>query len=205
MRPATEVFSEWAQLGKDVGMETGHAPAVKEILEAAIEQFEGRDFTAIDAGCGNGWVVRLLNGMPNCTQAMGVDGATSMIERAKAIDIEGTYVQADLSMWNPQHPVELVHSMEVLYYLEDIPAFLNHVNQYWLNKDGIFAFGIDHYFENEDCHGWSEKVGVRMAMHSQNEWKNMVEDAGFEVIRMFRSAQTSEWAGTLSFILRKNL
>ena len=40
-------------------METGHAPAVKEILEAAIEQFEGRDFTAIDAGCGNGWVVRL--------------------------------------------------------------------------------------------------------------------------------------------------
>ena len=43
MRPATEVFSEWAQLGKDVGMETGHAPAVKEILEAAIEQFEGRD------------------------------------------------------------------------------------------------------------------------------------------------------------------
>ena len=78
MRPATEVFSEWAQLGKDVGMETGHAPAVKEILEAAIEQFEGRDFTAIDAGCGNGWVVRLLNGMPNCTQAMGAVSYTHL-------------------------------------------------------------------------------------------------------------------------------
>ena len=128
-----------------------------------------------------------------------------MIERAQSIDIEGTYVQADLSIWNPQSPVDLVHSMEVLYYLDDIPTFLDNVNQDWLCKGGIFAFGIDHYLENEDCHGWSEKVGVRMAMYSQNEWKSMAESAGFEVIQMFRAAQTSEWAGTLSFILKKNL
>ena len=51
---------------------TGHAPAVKEILEAAIEQFEGEIFVP-SMQVANGWVVRLLNGMPNCTQAMGVD------------------------------------------------------------------------------------------------------------------------------------
>ena len=126
-----------------------------------------------------------------------------MIQRAQTIDALGTYTLADLSSWNPESPVDLVHSMEVLYYLEDIVDFLNRVNRYWLKSNGIFAFGIDHYFENEDSHGWSEKVGVRMAMYSENEWYEMVENAGFKVLRMFRAAQTPEWPGTLSFILVK--
>ena len=203
MKPATDVFSEWARIGKDAGMETGHAPAVNEILNAALSELNGRDFEAIDAGCGNGWVVRLLNNIPSCTRAMGVDGAESMIQRAQNIDALGTYTLADLSSWNPESPVDLVHSMEVLYYLEDIVDFLNRVNRYWLKSNGIFAFGIDHYFENEDSHSWSEKVGVRMAMYSENEWREMVENAGFNVLRMFRAAQTPEWPGTLSFILVK--
>ena len=64
MRPATDVFSEWAQLGKDAGMESGHAPAVKEILSGAFEEWGDDNFRSIDAGCGNGWVVRLLKMMP---------------------------------------------------------------------------------------------------------------------------------------------
>ena len=203
MRSATDVFSEWAQLGKDAGMESGHAPAVKEILSAAFDEWGVGEFCSIDAGCGNGWVVRMLKMMPNCVDSMGVDGATSMIERAHQIDPSGTYIGADLSTWNPDQPVDLVHSMEVLYYLENIQEFLNRVYTHWLSDNGIFAFGIDHYYENMDCHGWSEKVGVRMAMYSENEWRQMVEKSGFKIIRMFRAAQTQEWAGTLTFILKK--
>ena len=203
MRSATDVFSEWAQLGKDAGMESGHAPAVKEILGATFDEWGDGNFCSIDAGCGNGWVVRMLKMMPNCVDSMGVDGATSMIERAHQIDPSVIYIGADLSTWNPDEPVDLVHSMEVLYYLENIQEFLNRVYTHWLRDDGIFAFGIDHYYENMDCHGWSEKVGVRMAMYSENEWRQMVEKSGFKVIRMFRAAQTQEWAGTLTFILKK--
>ena len=36
LRPATEVFSEWAEKGKDLGMERGHAPAVGEILAVTL-------------------------------------------------------------------------------------------------------------------------------------------------------------------------
>ena len=203
MRSATDVFSEWAQLGKDAGMESGHAPAVKEILGAAFDEWGDGNFCSIDAGCGNGWVVRMLKMMPNCVDSTGVDGATSMIERAHQIDPSGTYIGADLSTWNPDEPVDLVHSMEVLYYLENIQEILNRVYTHWLRDNGIFAFGIDHYYENMDCHGWSEKVGVHMAMYSENEWRQMVEKSGFKVIRMFRAAQTQEWAGTLTFILKK--
>ncbi len=204
MRTATDVFSEWARIGKDVGMETGHAPAVAEILGFALEELEGDKFRAIDAGCGNGWVVRLLNSMPRCTEASGVDGAFSMIERAKTIDPGGKYTHADLAIWKPDNPVELVHSMEVLYYLDDIPAYLQRVHQLWLKDGGVFAFGIDHYLENEECHGWSEKVGVKMAMHSEYEWRTMVEQAGFTIQRVFRAASTEDWAGTLAMICRKS-
>ena len=92
--------------------------------------------------------------------------------------------------------------MEVLYYLDDIPAFLKKVRCEWLQKDGIFAFGIDHYQENEECHDWSEKVGVQMAMFSESEWRDLVEEAGFEILRMFRAAPNEEWAGTLAIVAR---
>jgi len=203
MRPATEVFSEWAEKGKDVGMEHGHAPAVGEILAAAIAELDCGNFHAIDAGCGNGWVVRRLTSMKECQSAIGIDGAYAMIERAKEIDSDGTYIHADLVTWKPERPADLIHSMEVLYYLNDIPQFLESVNQYWLQKGGIFAFGIDHYLENENCHDWSEKVGTKMAMHSELEWREMVQNAGFEVVKMFRAAPRKDWIGTLALVARK--
>ena len=194
MRTATDVFSEWADIGKDAGMEKGHSPAVAEILNAAfdemVESIHG--FTAIDAGCGNGWVVRLLSSKGDCQSVIGVDGAESMISRAREIDPIGTYIHADLQSWSPKNPVDLVHSMEVLYYLDDIPGFLELVYNKWMIEGGIFAFGIDHYLENEACHGWSEKVGTKMAMYSESEWFEMVEAAGFENVQMFRAASRQD-------------
>ena len=71
MRLAVDVFSEWADIGKDEGMEKGHAPAVQEILTAAFDVISTesiqRGFSAIDAGCGNGWVVRSLKTKSSCS------------------------------------------------------------------------------------------------------------------------------------------
>ena len=207
MRPAVDVFSEWADAGKDIGMENGHGPAVKQIITAAFEEMNieviKRGFTSVDAGCGNGWVVRLLKERDDCAIAMGVDGAPSMIRNALKIDPDGMYTCADLMTWRPPEPVDFVHSMEVLYYLDDIPSMLRLIKDEWLVPGGIFAFGIDHYAENEDSISWPEKVGVRMATHSEQEWVSMVQQAGFEILKWFRAAATDDWAGTLSFICRR--
>ena len=37
MRKATEVFGEWAENGKDEGMEKGHAASVNEILKIRLK------------------------------------------------------------------------------------------------------------------------------------------------------------------------
>ena len=98
MRKATDVFSDWAKIGKDEGMEKGHYPSVSAMIELAMPHLKD-GFTAIDIGCGNGWVVRLLSEM-GASHSEGVDGASEMIAKAKHIDSEGKYSLAHLLAGN---------------------------------------------------------------------------------------------------------
>ena len=63
MQKATEVFGEWAENGKDEGMEKGHTPSVNEILKFALRERSllNKSFNFLDMGCGNGWVVENLS------------------------------------------------------------------------------------------------------------------------------------------------
>ena len=56
-------FDEWAILGKDAGMEKGHHASVSHMLKIIFYEYENKKkkYSAIDFGCGNGWVVRKLN------------------------------------------------------------------------------------------------------------------------------------------------
>ena len=53
-------FNNWALVGKDEGMEKGHAPAVNQMLKIinAKTTILNQKFNFLDIGCGNGWVVR---------------------------------------------------------------------------------------------------------------------------------------------------
>ena len=119
MKDATEVFDHWAVIGKDEGMEKGHAAAVKEMLEF-IEKTRIKPFNAIDIGCGNGWVVRKLSDFVNCMHATGIDGAESMIAKAKNIDEKGDYRLVVLPQFEMNEKFDVIHSMEFIYYLHDL-------------------------------------------------------------------------------------
>ena len=47
-------------------MERGHAASVQAMLKLAIPQLNGT-FSAIDLGCGNGWVTRMLTQLEQVT------------------------------------------------------------------------------------------------------------------------------------------
>ena len=84
-------------------MEKGHSYAVNEMLNFIFKEAEksNRHFSAIDVGCGNGWVVRLLNDHDLCNYAEGIDGAKAMIEKAKQIDEDGNYSVCNLPDFSP--------------------------------------------------------------------------------------------------------
>jgi len=195
MRHATEVFSEWALRGKDEGMQKNHLPAVSEMLNHLTKDVQS-PFSFIDAGCGNGWVVRMMNKHPLCEFALGVDGADDMIRKAKSVDRNGHYVCADLLEWKPEKKVDLIHSMEVFYYFQNPDEIIQHISQNWLKPGGRMIMGIDFYFEHERSHSWPTDVGTPMTLLKEAEWVTLFEKHGFSNIRNFRSNQSEEFPGT---------
>ncbi|HEY1491687.1 MAG TPA: class I SAM-dependent methyltransferase [Steroidobacteraceae bacterium] len=202
-RAANEVFTEWAADGRDRGMEVGHAAAVEEMLAAALAMPGIRTgFTAVDAGCGNGWLVRKLRAAAGCRGATGVDGSAGMIARARALDPQGSYEIGQLMSWQPEEAVDLVVSMEVLYYLDDPLALLRKIAHTWLKPGGYAVIGIDHYQENTESLDWPQFVGTKMATWPESQWLAALEQAGFTRVRHWRAAPRPGWAGTLAMLVR---
>ncbi|MAV94946.1 MAG: hypothetical protein CMA31_04580 [Euryarchaeota archaeon] len=196
---AVDLFSEWAKLNRDEGMERGHSPSVDAIISAVSGRLPS-EFSAIDLGCGNGWAVRRLKKMPSCKSSSGVDGSEMMISKARSIDSEGEYFHGMLPEWSPNAPVNLVLSMEFLYYLEDPISFLKTLHEEWVLPGGSVAVGLDHYLENESSLGWSESLDVHMTTLSAEEWGDGLRMAGFKKVESFFTGAKEGWNGTLVLI-----
>ena len=120
-KSAVELFSSWAEMGKDEGMETGHSPSVDFMISKAVPKLSD-GFSAIDVGCGNGWAVRRLREHEGCQGCAGVDGSESMIEKARGIDPDGNYACQRLPDWQPESKVDLVITMAVSYTHLTLPT-----------------------------------------------------------------------------------
>ena len=199
MRIATEVFGEWADQGKDIGMEKGHALAVEDMISFAIQERASlkRNFSFLDLGCGNGWVVRKLENNPLCVRSVGIDGAKQMIQKAKNSDKKSEYLHENIDTYNSPEKFDLIHSMEVLYYLKNPALTLKNITDSWLNKGGRLIAGVDLYDENQASHSWEEKVGTKMMMLKESEWIEIFSSAGLQEVESWRSNQSQDWAGTL--------
>ena len=196
LRSATDLFSEWADVGRDEGMERGHSASVEVMLKELLEGWN-RPFRAMDIGCGNGWVVRRLSAHALCSHASGVDGAPSMIAKARTIDPDGDYIEAMLPEWTPGAPYDLIHTMECLYYLEDPLGFLQTLHDEWMLPGGRLVIGVDHYTENPASHDWGPSLNVHMALLSMDDWVSGLKEAGFTDITAMQVGAKEDWAGTL--------
>ena len=199
MRIATEVFGEWAQQGKDIGMQQGHAQAVEDMINFAIKERKSlkRSFSFLDLGCGNGWVVRKVENDPLCFEAVGIDGAKQMIKNARNSSSKSKYLLENIDTYNSPNQFDLIHSMEVLYYLENPAQSVKKIVDSWLHKGGRLIAGLDLYYENASSHDWEEKVGTKMLMLKEEEWIKIFKEAGLNEVASWRANQSKDWAGTL--------
>lgn len=194
-KAAVDVFSQWALIGKDEGMERGHAASVKAMLELAIPKLND-GFSAIDLGCGNGWVTRMLSEL-GAGHSEGVDGSNEMINKATSKDSNHKYSQGLLPDWSPGRRFDLVHTMEFLYYLDDPAGMLSIIHDEWLEENGILVAGVDHYLEHEESLTWPEHVGVHMTTLSIDDWKSAMDNAGFKDVEIHQVAGKENFPGTL--------
>lgn len=190
------IFGDWALSGRDEQMAKGHADSVNRMLNLVITT--QKKFSFIDVGCGNGWVVRKLVNNPLCQYAAGVDGSEHMIAKAKSIDETGNYFCEDIRQWSPPETFDVVHSMEVFYYIEKPDLLIKNIFHSWLNPGGKLIMGIDFYFENTTCHTWQEDCGVSiMQLFLKTEWINFFKNAGFKNVSSYHIGAKANWKGTL--------
>jgi trans-aconitate methyltransferase len=199
MRIATEVFGEWAEKGKDIGMEKGHALAVEDMISFATEERINlkRNFSFLDLGCGNGWVVRMLENNQLCVRSVGIDGAKQMIEKASEDTSKSEFLLENIDTYSSPDKFDLIHSMEVLYYLENPALTVKKIADSWLNEGGRLIAGVDLYYENQESHSWEDRVGTKMMMLKEAEWMEIFSSAGLQEVESWRSNQSQDWAGTL--------
>lgn len=194
-KAAVDVFSQWALIGKDEGMERGHAASVQAMLELAIPKLND-GFSAIDLGCGNGWVTRMLSEL-GAGHSEGVDGSNEMITKATSKDSNHKYSLGLLPDWSPGRRFDLVHTMEFLYYLDDPAGMISIIHDEWLEENGILVAGVDHYLEHEESLTWPEHVGVHMTTLSIDDWKSAMVNAGFKDVEIHQVAGKENFPGTL--------
>ena len=201
-RKATDIFSEWASIGRDEGMQKNHWNAVKNMFQTLIKE-QSKPFSFIDAGCGNGWALREMKKNHLCVEAVGVDGALGMIEKAKKIDPNGNYIYHDLMTWKPSTPVDIIHSMEVIYYFNDPKKIILHMKDKWLKPNGKLIMGLDFYKENSDCHNWPKQLDTRMTLLSIDQWVELLKHCGLNDVISYKTNITDSFEGTLVLYAKK--
>jgi trans-aconitate methyltransferase len=197
MKSPIEVFSKWADEGRDDAMAMGHSNSVNAMLDFTLKNIND-SFTFIDSGCGNGWVVRKVGEHPLCKKAIGVDGSRAMINKAISFDSNNTYECEDLIDWSPVEKVDVVFSMEVFYYFNNPINLVGHVVKNWLKPKGRLIIGIDYYEENKPSEPWPLDCGISiMTRLSEKEWKDSFSKSGLVNIITWREGQKDNWGGTL--------
>lgn len=78
----------------------------------------------VDLGCGTGQHAALLKRRYPQARVIGLDSSGAMLEQARALGADVDWVQADLSTWTPEEPVDLIFANASLQWLPDHEGLL---------------------------------------------------------------------------------
>jgi len=170
------LYNAWAMDGRHVVMEATQSAAFVEMWEHVAAHYlpQGRVFTAVDGGCGNGWASRRMAEHARCGAVDAVDAAAVMIDRARDLSRDYSKVRChvgDIMTWQPEEAVDVVNLCETLYLLDDPAAALAHVADGWLKPGGVVMCSMECYAENSLSLAWQAHLGIRMHCESAAKWK----------------------------------
>jgi len=175
-------FNRWAEAGKGETMEHDHWPITKPALE--FMQITPED-NILDAGCGAGWLSRILAQRAPQGRVIGMDISDEMVRHArqKSLDFDNIVFVVggvDEIPWEPNF-FQRVISVESSYYWPDPARGIREIYRV-LAEGGSAWILINYYRDNPDCHQWAEKLEVPVHLLSAEEWKKMFRDAGFSEV-----------------------
>ena len=156
-------------------------PAVDLLSRVPLESPE----TVYDLGCGAGAATRLLKQRWPQARVTGLDGSAAMLERARAVETQIQWRQANLETWEPDAPADLLFSNAVFHWLDGhetrFPRLLS-----FLKPGGALAIQMPSNF------GAPSHTSITAAIRS-GPWRAQLEPH----LREFPVAGASDYYGIL--------
>lgn len=175
-----ELFDSWAREGVADDAAERHRWTAGQVLE---EMDLGPDVRFVDLGTGNGWACREAG--RRGAAAVGVDLSPGMLAAAQRRG-GADYLRATFDRLPFRDgSVDVVFSMEAIYYAPDLEAALADVTRV-LVPGGRHDAVVDYYEENEASHGWPQECGVPMHLLSEAEWADAFRRSGLVDVRTER-------------------
>ncbi len=175
-----EEFNRWAEAGKGETMENEHWPITKPVLD--LMKIKPTD-NLLDAGCGAGWLSRVLAQRASQGRVIGMDISDEMVRHARQLSVELhnlVFVTGaiDEIPWEANFFRHAI-SVESAYYWPDPAKGIAELHRV-LNEDGAAWILINYYRDNKYSHQWAEKLEVPMHLLSAQEWEKLLAVAGFQ-------------------------
>ncbi|QGN05979.1 class I SAM-dependent methyltransferase [Halorhabdus sp. CBA1104] len=181
----SDAFDEWAEDGRDQGMEERHWHTAKHALER-MPVADGD--VVLDLGCGSGYAARALREAGGAGRAYGLDGAAQMARNARAYtdDARVGFLVGDFeSLPFEADSIDHAFSMEAIYYASDPVAALEELRRI-LRPGGTFYCAVDYVANNPHTAEWDEYVDIPMTRWTRGEYREAFREAGFHVAEQDR-------------------
>lgn len=91
-----------------------------------------------DLGCGTGRATGMLLERWPEARVTGIDGSKEMLAQAKARGMAVEWIEADLNLWAPDRPADLLFSNAALHWLDDHRNLFRRLMSF-LKPDGVLA------------------------------------------------------------------
>jgi len=172
-------FNRWAEDGRGEGMEQDHLPITLPVLD--LMRLAATD-NVLDAGCGAGWLSRLLAEQVPEGRVVGMDISDEMVRHARrncadvgnAMFIVGG---VDEIPWEPGFFTQVI-SVESAYYWPEPGRGIREIFRV-LREGGSAWILINYYRDNPHCHQWARHYQIPTHLLSADEWAQLFRDAGF--------------------------
>lgn len=164
-------------------------------------QSDRREYRILDVGCGTGaTMVDLKKMFGNQISVMGVDVVQLQIDLAKQ-KFQKYQIEASVSWYDGVHlpfesvSMDAIHTSDVLGHVQNVPAWLEEMNRVIKPGGTLAMFSESKVGKHAFIRKYLLKKGLNVdphapyhiSLYSKKELKKLLEEAGFEVEKMYGS------------------
>ncbi len=173
-------FDQWANTGRDRGMEERHWHTAKHALSRM--PVEAGD-TILDLGTGSGYALRALRETQDVGMSVGLDGSPEMVQNARGYSDDAllSFLIGDFHQLPfDDGAIDHIWSMEAFYYSQEPIQVLEEIQRV-LRSGGTFFCAVNFFEESEYTHEWQNRISVDMQLWNRQQYRESFRQEGLHV------------------------